>query len=440
MRRTGIILLTALIISLFFCFAAGADTGALRFPPPDFESGYEMPATETPPSASDIYEYLAVIVLAAVLGLGTYFVFTKRKRKYIWGLMIFSLAFFGFWRRGCICPVGATQNITLTIFDQGYAVPVVVIILFLLPLVLSLFWGRIFCGTACPLGAIQDIVLLKPLSVPYWLEVPLRLLGYVYLGMAVLLAVTGAGFIICRYDPFVSFFRFSGSLGALMLGGAFLVVGIFIGRPYCRFLCPYGILLRHLSRISKWKVKISSDECIQCRLCEDSCPFGAIRQPTGEASGEELARRKKMLAVSIVLLPIIVFAGGLGGARISSLLARAHPDVRLADRIYREESGEVAGTTDQSEAFRSTGDQSIESLYELSAEIQATYHQGSRLLGAFLGLVVAASLIRHTVRRRSREYKADPSDCLACGRCFELCPNERLRRQRIKEEEDLRVG
>ena len=42
-----------------------------------------------------------------------------------------------------------------------------------------------------------------------------------------------------------------GSTDALW-GVAFAILGIFIARPYCRFLCPYGVLLNWTSRFS-WK-------------------------------------------------------------------------------------------------------------------------------------------------------------------------------------------
>ena len=55
-----------------------------------------------------------------------------------------------------------------------------------------------------------------------------------------------------------------------------LVLSTFVGRPYCRFLCPYGALLGLLSRVSWKHATITPDECINCKLCEDACPFGAI--------------------------------------------------------------------------------------------------------------------------------------------------------------------
>jgi len=203
----------------------------------------------------------------------------------------------------------------LSIFDRDYAVPIAVAVFFLLPLVFALFFGRVFCAAVCPLGAIQDLVLLRPISVPNWLESGLRLFAYVYLAAAVLFAATGSAFLICRYDPFVAFFRLNGNLNILIIGACLLVISVFIGRPYCRFICPYGVLLRELSRLSKWRVTITPDECIQCRLCEDSCPFGAIKRPTTDWPATEYGRSKKRLVVLIFLLPVLIIFMWMGRLR-----------------------------------------------------------------------------------------------------------------------------
>ncbi|MHC5086583.1 MAG: 4Fe-4S binding protein, partial [Planctomycetota bacterium] len=42
-------------------------------------------------------------------------------------------------------------------------------VFFFSPLVFTLFFGRSFCAAVCPLGVIQDLVLLRPLKVPIWL-------------------------------------------------------------------------------------------------------------------------------------------------------------------------------------------------------------------------------------------------------------------------------
>ena len=49
-----------------------------------------------------------------------------------------------------------------------------VIAFFFLPLVAALLFGRVFCGGVCPLGAVQDLVLLRPVTVPEKLDRVLR--------------------------------------------------------------------------------------------------------------------------------------------------------------------------------------------------------------------------------------------------------------------------
>ena len=171
--------------------------GVERFPSPTFDSGYELPGMTVPEPGADLYEYLGVVALLAALGLASYLALKKRSRRGIFILVIFSLLYFGFWRKGCMCPVAATQNIAMALFLHSYIVPVTVIAFFTLPLIFTLFFGRTFCGAVCPLGVIQDVVIVRPIKVPSRLEHALGLLRYVYFGAAVLFAATGNAFIIC---------------------------------------------------------------------------------------------------------------------------------------------------------------------------------------------------------------------------------------------------
>jgi NosR/NirI family nitrous oxide reductase transcriptional regulator len=402
-----------------------------RFPPPEFESGYQFPDANAPENVhplprKGIYQYVDSAVLLFALSLASYLILRKRSRRAVFVLTVFSVLYFGFWRKGCICPIGAIQNVTLTIFDPGYAIPFVAAVFFLLPLVFTLLFGRTFCAAVCPLGAVQDLVLMRPISVTVWLENALRVFAYLYLGSAILFAATGSAFIICRYDPFVAFFRLSGNANILVLGLCFLIVGMFVGRPYCRFFCPYGVILRQLSRLSMWRVTITPDQCVKCRLCEDSCPFGAIRKPTVPWPSAQHSRSKKRLALLILLLPVLVFVCGWAGSAVKSGASRMHATVRLAERVYLEDTGRVKGTTDASSAFRATG-REVADLRREASEIRNRFGLGGWLLGGFVGLVVGLKLIGVSVWRRRTDYQPDSAGCLACGRCFEYCPREHVR-------------
>ncbi|MCA1746745.1 MAG: 4Fe-4S binding protein, partial [Bacteroidales bacterium] len=271
---------TGLFLLMIFTFIAL--NAQQRFPKPEFETGYEQPDATTPEPRGAVMEYFDVLVLLAVLSLVTWFILKKRSRRGVLWTTVFTLLYFGFYRNGCICPIGSLQNVTLAIFDPAYKISITVLLFFLLPLIFALFYGRTFCAGACPLGAIQDLVIIQPISVSSWVRKTLSFIPHIYLGLAVLFAATGTDFIICRYDPFVGIFRMDGPYTMIILGIAFLLVGMFFARPYCRVFCPYGVLLSWMSRFSKNHMTITPAECINCKLCANSCPFDAIEAPSDE--------------------------------------------------------------------------------------------------------------------------------------------------------------
>jgi len=408
-------------------FAALQAFGAVqRFPTPDFESAYRLPQTQTPPPRGDLYEYIDTAVLVAALGLASWLALGLRSRRGIFALMLFCLAYFGFWRKGCVCPIGAIQNVTESLIRPDYAVPLTVAVFFVLPLVFALLYGRVFCAAVCPLGAIQDAVVLRPARVPRAVAEALSLLPHVVLGLAILLVLNGGGYLICRLDPFVAFFRLGGAAVMLISGGVVLLIGTVVARPYCRFFCPYGVLLGWASLVSRRHLTITPDDCVNCRLCEDACPFGAIL-PANEgnpAADRGVGRRAARHALTLPLvIAVFVLAGGAAGRALSP----ANRSVRLDRQIAAEDFG-AAEPADESRAFRAGGTPR-EELREEVRRVQFGFVRGGRLLGAYLGLVIGLKLIRLAGSRRRDEYEPDRARCLSCGRCFEYCPREHLKRR-----------
>ena len=422
--------LAALLVVVLILASARTVFAADLYPTPEF-SNHPIPQTQTPAPRASWHEYLDLAFLAAALAAASFLAVKGRSRTGLFLLSVVSLAWLGFWRKGCVCPIGAIQNVTQALFDKDYAVGGLVIAVFVLPLVFTLFFGRSFCASVCPLGAVQELVAVRPVQVPVWIDHALGLLAYIYLGAAVLFAATGSAWIICRYDPFVGLFRMSSSFSMLALSAGFLGVGLLIGRPYCRWLCPYGAILALLSRVSWRHLRIPPQQCVQCRLCEDACPYGAIRRPTVALSpaGQRAARR--WLVVVLSAAPILIASGVFLGLAMRSSLAGLHPTVQLAERVRLEESGRTETRTDASEAFRATGE-SVTSLYGRADNVAGHFAWGGALFGGWVGLVFAVKLVQLSVRRRRTDYEPDRGACVSCGRCFWYCPEEHPRQEFVQ--------
>jgi len=244
-------------------------------------------------------EVIDLVVLALVMGIGTWLSLKKKPSKWITTLILLALLYFGFFREGCICPVGSTTN-----FFMGLAHPElvgrVVAVLFLLPLIFAFFFGRVFCASACPLGAIQHLLARKkPMMIPERLNIVLRLMPIPILFATVWGALRGGFFLACRLDVYKLLF-FTGyawidqtllwlknalvepriiwagdliSWGILLLT---LFLGFFVHRPFCRFVCPYGVLLGIAAKLGLRHRVIKTSSCVSCVQCVKVCPVQAI--------------------------------------------------------------------------------------------------------------------------------------------------------------------
>jgi ferredoxin len=399
--------------------------GVQRFPKPEFESGYLHPETLQPTARAEMLAVVDVLVLTFALTIITWLVLKKRSRILVFWVSVISLAYFGFYREGCVCSIGAIQNVSLAIFNSTYVIPITAIAFFLLPLIFTLFFGRTFCGGVCPFGAMQDLVAFRPQKLGVRLNSVLGLIPYIYLGLAILFAATGSDFIICRYDPFVGIFRFDASFGMFIFAGILLLLGIFIARPYCRFLCPYGVLLNWISRVSWKHMTITPSSCIQCRLCEDSCPYDAIDLPNTERNPEERRTTVMKLLMICLLVPFFAILGGYTVSRLHETLADINGQVHLARILLDPATSANRPEAFEVTAFKSSGKPASE-VYLEASKVLRQFYTGSWILGCFVGLVLGITIASRLMTRYRKDYTPNKGTCFSCARCVDYCPVDRV--------------
>ncbi len=160
-------------------------------------------------------------------------------------------------------------------------------------------WGRAtFCGWLCPFGAMQELVarLARLLRVPRLrlrTATDRRLKWIKYL---LLLAILGSALFapqladqLVEIEPFKTAITlyFVRSWPFVLYAGCLLLVGAFVYKFFCRYLCPFGAGLAILGRLRLLKWLPRRDECGKpCQSCRHRCDYQAIR-PDGRIVYDE---------------------------------------------------------------------------------------------------------------------------------------------------------
>jgi len=155
---------------------------------------------------------------------------------------------------------------------------------FILTIISTLLFGRLFCSFACPLGILQDFVIrcsliLSKKTNKY--KRPVWVIPKVVLLICILPLFLHNIFFLNLLDPFaLSGKIFAGFKGALLLSlGLFLfftVLSFLQNRWYCNVICPVGIFLGLLSKISLFRISINVGRCAACGRCEGGCKANCI--------------------------------------------------------------------------------------------------------------------------------------------------------------------
>lgn len=189
------------------------------------------------------------------------------------------------------CPFGGLESLYFVI-SQGVflrRVALSSLILLVATVLLALIFRRSFCGRICPLGFMQELAgkigkLIfrgRKFQTPNWLHRVDKIARYLkYIVLIYFLVMTWlTGILAIRaYDPWVAFHHLGSDelLTSYLIGFIILifsmVMSLFVGRPFCRYLCPMGAFLGPISKIGIFKIKRNIETCIDCGKCSEACP------------------------------------------------------------------------------------------------------------------------------------------------------------------------
>jgi len=148
----------------------------------------------------------------------------------------------------------------------------------------SIIGNKIICGWTCPFGALQELLFIfsskiKKYSLPFYITNSIRILIF-FTALLVLFGLIGNGVGLMLYhkiNPFNIFVPYFKPILILFSILFFLVLSLFFYRPFCQFVCPFGLLSWILESISIFRVRVNPKKCIKCKICYKSCPTGAIK-------------------------------------------------------------------------------------------------------------------------------------------------------------------
>ena len=173
---------------------------------------------------------------------------------------ILNIGVLGFW-------CGSFLNYTAFINYMSNGMNIIVLfvpfILLITAFIYPLFGKKsYYCMQVCPFGALQELagkcVKYKiPLSAKT--QKSLNVMRQILWAVLMLCLWTGAWFDWIDYEPFSAFIVQSASWVVIVIAVVFVALSTVIMRPYCRFVCPTGTLLK-ISQSSFVKNKSDKEE------------------------------------------------------------------------------------------------------------------------------------------------------------------------------------
>ncbi|WP_207910899.1 4Fe-4S binding protein [Caldanaerobacter subterraneus] len=186
-----------------------------------------------------------------------------------------------------LCPFGGVvtiyQYLTTGTFIQK--IHESSFVLMIIGFIIAILFGPLFCGWICPFGTFQEFIgkLGKKIFkkrfnnfVPYKYDKYLRYLRYFVFAWVLYATIVAGKLIFQDVDPYYALFNFWNgeiAVGSIVILFITIILSLFIERPWCKYLCPYGAVLGIFNLIRIFPIKRNNKTCINCKMCDRNCPM-----------------------------------------------------------------------------------------------------------------------------------------------------------------------
>lgn len=189
----------------------------------------------------------SIVALIAVLLGAVVPLFTNNRRLHLVQLVV-NVVVLGLWTGTFV-----SYTLFLRLFAGGVSLSAIgALAAPLLMLIVALIYplaGRSghYCAHVCPFGSAQELAgklsRRKLRITPRVLRVLTALRNLLW-GVLMALLLTGTCSAWIDYELFTAFIYSSASVWVIVLAVLFLVLSVWVPRPYCRFVCPTGALMK----------------------------------------------------------------------------------------------------------------------------------------------------------------------------------------------------
>lgn len=185
-----------------------------------------------------------------------------------------------------VCPFGGLES-AVSLVTGGTLVGKITEATFIISgtvVALTVLLGPVFCAYVCPLGTLQEWVgilgrkLFKKrynTLIPQTLHRALTYLRYVSLALVLIFTYDAMKLVFIAFDPYFALYHFftdKAAIGGIVVLGLTLIGSLFVERPWCKYLCPYGAFLGLIGKLSVFKIR-RTGSCTSCTRCNRVCPM-----------------------------------------------------------------------------------------------------------------------------------------------------------------------